>query len=155
MVDGGRLTVVNMKEYTDRDKDHLQSKNTLESAIVKKSVIFIMSRGDQRERDRAKNQAKLDAKKKSEGGGGNVNDRNAADKLKLEAKIAMKAAQKKADEEAAAKDAGKKVITRKKGIKKNEVAGLDDLLSAGLKKTKKKVKYPLFLLCTLLVDLVT
>lgn len=50
----------------------------------------------------------------------------------------MKAAQKKADEEAAEKAASKKVITRKKGIKKNEAAGLDDLLSAGLKTTKKK-----------------
>ncbi len=70
--------------------------------------------------------------------GGNVQDRNAADKQKLEAKIAMKAKQKKEQEEAAANEAGKKVIVRKKGLKKEDPTGLDDLLSAGLKKTKKK-----------------
>lgn len=96
-----------------------------------------MSRGDKRERDRAKNQAKLQAKTASKSKSGNIVDRNASDKSALEAKIARKAKQKQ-EEEAAAASAVTKVVRKKgAGVKKVD-EGLDDLLSAGLNKSKKK-----------------
>ena len=68
---------------------------------------------------------------------GNVQDRNASDKSALEAKIARKAKQKQ-EEEAAAALATTKVVRKKgAGVKKVD-EGLDDLLSAGLNKSKKK-----------------
>mmetsp|Transcript_22773 Transcript_22773/g.27432 ORF Transcript_22773/g.27432 Transcript_22773/m.27432 type:complete len:98 (+) Transcript_22773:137-430(+) len=96
-----------------------------------------MSRGDKRERDRAKNQAKLAARQKSQSAGGDVQKRNEGDKAALEKKIAMK----KAAQEAALKDAAtatKGPVPRKK--KPTKDVGLDDLLSSGLSGNKKKGK---------------
>jgi hypothetical protein len=93
-----------------------------------------MSRGDQRERDRAKKQAKL---AKQSGGSqreGRPADRNAEDKLKLEAKVAAK--REKLSKEEQQQSNTKAPIVRKKKDVKN--ASLDDLLDAGLTKGKKK-----------------
>lgn len=119
-----------------------------------------MSRGDQRERDRAKKQAKL---AKQSGGSQRVRasrtrnrnllaiiatiltlkfpsqegrpaDRNAEDKLKLEAKVAAK--REKLSKEEQQQSNTKAPIVRKKKDVKN--ASLDDLLDAGLTKGKKK-----------------
>ena len=68
---------------------------------------------------------------------GNPADRNASDGTALEAKIALKAAQKKAEEESGANASATKRVVRKKVPKKAD-DGLDDLLSAGLNKPKKK-----------------
>lgn len=93
-----------------------------------------MSRGDQRERDRLKKQKKLQAGQKNQTGG-SVETRNMNDKAALEAKNARKSAMKKAEEEAALKAPQKRVV--KKKVTKKADPGLDDLLSAGLNKTKK------------------
>jgi len=92
-----------------------------------------MSRGDKRERDRAKNQIKQQQKTKQQAKAGNILDRNTADKLALDKKIAMKAAKKKEEELAAANTAKSNKVTRKKKLNNVEL-GLDDLLNAGLKK---------------------
>jgi hypothetical protein len=95
-----------------------------------------MSRGDQRDRDRAKNLAKH-ANQGTPQREGRPSDRNAADAVKLAAKVAAKQAQKEAEAlnggggaAAAAKVAPKKVT-------KPKDAGLDDLLNAGLGAKKK------------------
>ena len=93
-----------------------------------------MARGNQREQAREKNQKKLAAQQGGDQRGGSVNDRNDGDKAALEAKVAAKKAAREA--EAAVPD--KTVVKPKK--KKEAVAGLDDLLSAGLSGNKKKGK---------------
>jgi hypothetical protein len=96
-----------------------------------------MSRGDQRDRDRAKRQAKEAAKSKGSSREGTPLQRNQDDAAKLQAKIAAKAA-KKAQEETNDVTASKEPAPRKKVPKKSD--NLDDLLSAGLggaKKTRK------------------
>jgi hypothetical protein len=55
----------------------------------------------------------------------------------LAAKVAKKAEMKKQEEEEAAKAAANQPVVRKK-VEKNKDADLDDLLSAGLGKGKKK-----------------
>ncbi|KAL7559894.1 hypothetical protein ACA910_005391 [Epithemia clementina (nom. ined.)] len=91
-----------------------------------------MSRGDQRERDRAKNLAKQQQKAKPKGG--DPLHRNMNDAAALQAKVAAK-------QQKAAMDSGNNngasstgPVARKKVDKKNE--SLDDLLSAGLKRVK-------------------
>ena len=92
-----------------------------------------MTRGDQRERDRAKRQAKEASKNKGGGREGTPLIRNENDKAALEAKIAAKKAQKAA--EGSAGTSTKAADGRKKEVTKD--ANLDDLLSAGLTKGKK------------------
>ena len=83
-----------------------------------------------RELDRAKAQKKLAGKgEKKEG---DKLQRNAADKDALAQKIARKAEQKAAAEEAEAASMANGVVTKPKKKKKDTAAGLDDLLSAGL-----------------------
>jgi hypothetical protein len=94
-----------------------------------------MSRGDQRERDRQKRQAKEAAKNKGSAREGTPLQRNADDAAKLQAKIAAKAA-KTTDE--GDKGAAGAPVVRKKVAKKSDT--LDDLLSAGLTGTKKTRK---------------
>lgn len=65
---------------------------------------------------------------------GNPLARNESDSAALAAKVAKKEAQKK--EEASNLNGANVKIVRKKGIRKED-AGLDDLLSAGLKPGKK------------------
>jgi hypothetical protein len=95
-----------------------------------------MSRGDQRERDRAKNLAK-NANKGTTQREGRPADRNASDAVKLAAKVAAKQAQK--EEEAANGGGGDaaaaKVVPKK--VTKPKDAGLNDLLDAGLGAKKK------------------
>mmetsp|Transcript_492 Transcript_492/g.1610 ORF Transcript_492/g.1610 Transcript_492/m.1610 type:complete len:94 (+) Transcript_492:48-329(+) len=93
-----------------------------------------MTRGDQRERDRAKRQAKEASKNKGAQREGTPLQRNDADKAALEAKIAAKKAQKAA--EAANAAATKEPVVRKKVPKKND-ENLDALLNAGLATVKK------------------
>jgi hypothetical protein len=125
-----------------------------------------MSRGDKRERDRAKTQAKL--AKQNKGGAkvciktcplrqfsspslsfsttyirlspsslqeGRPEDRNAADKAKLEAKIAAKKEMKEKEAQEQENSTRGPVARKKKETKKDS---LDDLLDAGLTKGKKK-----------------
>ena len=68
---------------------------------------------------------------------GNPEKRNLDDKLALAEKIAKKAAMKKEEEDMALKATLRKSSAKKKGSKKEDVS-LDDLLNAGLKKTKTK-----------------
>lgn len=96
-----------------------------------------MSRGDQRDRDRQKRQAKEAAKNKGQQREGTPLQRNEDDKAKLQAKIAAKKAQKEAEAAAAATTTSKAPVVRKKVPKKQD-ASLDDLLNAGLTKGKKK-----------------
>mmetsp|Transcript_16658 Transcript_16658/g.23472 ORF Transcript_16658/g.23472 Transcript_16658/m.23472 type:complete len:98 (-) Transcript_16658:409-702(-) len=96
-----------------------------------------MSRGDKRERDRAKNQAKLASRQKAQTSGGDPLKRNENDKAALEAKVAKKKAMQEAAEKEA-ENATKGPVPRKK--KPTKDAGLDDLLSAGLSGNKKKGK---------------
>ena len=92
-----------------------------------------MSRGDQRDRDRAKRQAKEAAKNKGIQREGTPQQRNADDKAALLAKLEAK----KAKQLSESKDQdNKKPVVRKK-VKK-ETESLDDLLSAGLAAGKKK-----------------
>jgi len=94
-----------------------------------------MSRGDQRDRDRAKRQAKDAAKNKANQREGTPQQRNADDKAALLAKLEAK----KAKQLSESKDqVEKKTVVRKK-VKK-ETESLDDLLSAGLTAGKKKKK---------------
>lgn len=94
-----------------------------------------MSRGDQRDRDRAKRQAKDAAKNKVNQREGTPQQRNADDKAALLAKLEAK----KAKQLSESKDqVEKKTVVRKK-VKK-ETESLDDLLSAGLTAGKKKKK---------------
>mmetsp|Transcript_19798 Transcript_19798/g.25485 ORF Transcript_19798/g.25485 Transcript_19798/m.25485 type:complete len:104 (-) Transcript_19798:36-347(-) len=103
-----------------------------------------MSRGNQREIDRAKAQAKINDKKKQDGRSGNVMSRNNNDATALQAKLAAK--QEKLKEEAVNAAGGGSnggtasgpAIPRKKVQKKTE--SMDDLLSSGLSSTKKRVK---------------
>lgn len=105
-----------------------------------------MSRGDQRERDRAKRQAK------EAGSGGDKREgskaqRNLEDAEKLRAKLAAKEA-KKAEEAANGGVAQSKapVPKKKKNAKKTE--NVDDLLSAGLStKKKSNKKQCMFIFC--------
>jgi hypothetical protein len=95
---------------------------------------FAMSRGDQRDRDRQKRQAKEAAKNKGSAREGTPSQRNADDAAKLQAKLAAKAAKK--SEEENGNSGTVPVLTRPKVAKKTDT--LDDLLSAGLgKKTRK------------------
>jgi len=93
-----------------------------------------MSRGDQRERDRAKRQAKEAAKNKSTQREGTPLQRNDNDKAALQAKIEAKKARQEA--EAVAASSTKAPVARKKVAKKED--NLDDLLNAGLSKKKGK-----------------
>jgi len=95
-----------------------------------------MSRGNQRERDRQKNQAKLAAKSKGDQREGTPSQRNANDKDALLAKIEAKKAAKAAS--ADAQKNTKAPVARKKVAKKDD--SLDDLLNAGLTKGKKGKK---------------
>jgi hypothetical protein len=97
-----------------------------------------MSRGNQREVDRAKRQAK-DASKNQATREGTPMQRNQDDAAKLQAKIAAKAAKEAAEREQQQGAAGgaAPVVVRKK-VPKKEDAALDDLLNAGLGKAKKK-----------------
>jgi len=94
-----------------------------------------MTRGDQRDRDRAKRQAKEASKNRGSQREGTPLQRNDADKAALEAKIAAKKAQKTA--EAANGNSAKAPMGRTKVPKKQD--NPDDLLNAGLtvKKGKK------------------
>jgi hypothetical protein len=98
-----------------------------------------MTRGDQRERDRAKAQAKQAAKQKSAAKGGDPLKRNESDAAALQAKVAAKRAAK--EEQAAASadasNAGKVPAPRKKQPVKKDTT-TEDLLSAGLTAGKKK-----------------
>jgi homoserine dehydrogenase len=98
-----------------------------------------MSRGDQRDRDRAKNQAKH-AGKNTVQREGQPAERNADDATKLAAKVEAK--KKKEAEEAikAAASAGAPVIVPKKKAVAKKKDNFDDLLSAGLSTTKKRAK---------------
>ena len=91
-----------------------------------------MTRGDQRERDRAKRQAKEASKNKGGGREGTPLIRNENDKLALEAKIAAKKAQKAVEESTGTTKAP--VVPKKETTKDGN---LDDLLSVGLTKSKK------------------
>jgi len=87
---------------------------------------------------REKNLAKQQAKLKSQSKGGDPEKRNANDKAALQAKVAKKAEMKKQQEAEAARAEANKPVVRKKTGKKKEADNLDDLLSAGLAKGKKK-----------------
>mmetsp|Transcript_25713 Transcript_25713/g.55324 ORF Transcript_25713/g.55324 Transcript_25713/m.55324 type:complete len:99 (-) Transcript_25713:235-531(-) len=98
-----------------------------------------MARGNQREVDQAKKQARL-LKQGGKSKEGRPEQRNLNDSAALAVKVAKKAEMKKAqDEEDAAKAAASGPVVRKK-TKKKEPAGLDDLLSAGLSSGKGKKK---------------
>ncbi|KAL7458058.1 hypothetical protein ACHAWC_009548 [Mediolabrus comicus] len=97
-----------------------------------------MARGDQRDRDRAKKQARLEKDKKNQAKEGNPEQRNANDSAALAAKVAKKAEMKKKQEEEEQRKALNKPVVVKSKAKKKEADNLDDLLSAGLSKGKKK-----------------
>mmetsp|Transcript_50795 Transcript_50795/g.99309 ORF Transcript_50795/g.99309 Transcript_50795/m.99309 type:complete len:91 (-) Transcript_50795:326-598(-) len=90
-----------------------------------------MSRGNQRDVDQAKAQAKLNAKKG--GKEGRPEARNLNDAAALSAKVALK--QKKMEEMKGNITVDRTIVKPKK--KKVAKESLDDMLSAGLKKTKK------------------
>mmetsp|Transcript_5986 Transcript_5986/g.6970 ORF Transcript_5986/g.6970 Transcript_5986/m.6970 type:complete len:95 (+) Transcript_5986:124-408(+) len=94
-----------------------------------------MSRGDQRQRDREKNLKKHGSKNAQREG--NPESRNLDDGVALAAKVAKKAATRKEEEDNALKATSQKTVSRKK-VSKQVDSNLDDLLSVGLKKTKKK-----------------
>jgi hypothetical protein len=98
-----------------------------------------MSRGDQRDRDRAKRQAK-DAGKNTVQREGQPAERNADDGVKLAAKVEAK--KKKGAEEAAkaAAAGGAPVVVPKKKVAVKKQDNFDDLLSAGLSTAKKRAK---------------
>lgn len=89
-----------------------------------------MSRGNQRDHDRQKRQAKEAAKNKGNNREGTPAQRNADDASKLQAKIAAKATQHTDTSSEKAP-----VVRKKVPAKKSDT--LDDLLSAGLTKGKK------------------
>jgi hypothetical protein len=94
-----------------------------------------MTRGNQREADRAKRQVK-EASKNNVTRDGTPSSRNENDKTALQAKVALKKAQKAAEAEAGADPTATKApVVKKKAPKKD--ANFDDLLSAGLTKAKK------------------
>jgi len=96
-----------------------------------------MARGDQRDRDRAKKQARLQADAKNKAKEGRPEQRNASDAAALAAKVAKKAEMKEQQDADAARAVANQPVARK--VKKKDDAGLDDLLSAGLAgKGKKK-----------------
>lgn len=95
-----------------------------------------MTRGDQRQRDRAKRQAKEASKNKGNGREGKPLQRNEDDKAALQAKIAAKKAQKAAENNA---EPTKAPVVRKRVPKKND-ENFDDLLNAGLSNGKKSRK---------------
>lgn len=102
-----------------------------------------MTRGDQRERDRAKRQTKEASKNKTTGREGTPSARNLDDKAALQAKVAAKKAAKEAEASAGADPLTTTTtkaapVARKKVAKKTEI--LDDLLDAGLTKAKKTRK---------------
>ncbi|CAB9501484.1 expressed unknown protein [Seminavis robusta] len=92
-----------------------------------------MSRGDKRDRDRAKTQARLAQKSKANAREGRPEDRNANDAAALQAKVAAKKAAKDAE---AGNAPSKGPVARKAKNKKQQ--DLDDLLNAGLTTGKKK-----------------
>ena len=92
-----------------------------------------MSRGNQREVDRAKRQAK-EAKKNNSNREGTPLQRNQDDAAKLQAKVAAK----KAAADAKANAGSEKAPVVRKKVPKKQDMGLDDLLNAGLAKGKKK-----------------
>ena len=94
-----------------------------------------MSRGNQRDTDRAKRQAKDAAKNKQNNREGTPAQRNAEDAQKLQAKLSATAAK---NAEAANATPAKAPVARKKVAKKADT--MDDLLSAGLAGGKKKKK---------------
>ena len=99
-----------------------------------------MSRGNQREVDRAKRQAK-EAKKNQATREGTPMQRNQDDAAKLQAKIAAKAAKDAAEQQQQQEAGGGTGIVApvvRKKVPKKEDAALDDLLNAGLGKAKKK-----------------
>mmetsp|Transcript_86974 Transcript_86974/g.130400 ORF Transcript_86974/g.130400 Transcript_86974/m.130400 type:complete len:99 (-) Transcript_86974:314-610(-) len=98
-----------------------------------------MTRGDQRERDRAKRQAKEAAKGKGATREGTPAQRNQDDKQALLAKLEAKKAAKEA---AAGQPAGKEPVKPKSAASKKpkQTNAFDDLLSAGLSKGKKTRK---------------
>ena len=96
-----------------------------------------MSRGNQREVDRAKRQAK-DASKNQATREGTPMQRNQDDAAKLQAKIAAKAAKEAAEREQQGGAGGAAPVVVRKKVPKKEDAALDDLLNAGLGKAKKK-----------------
>mmetsp|Transcript_5015 Transcript_5015/g.10374 ORF Transcript_5015/g.10374 Transcript_5015/m.10374 type:complete len:99 (-) Transcript_5015:193-489(-) len=98
-----------------------------------------MSRGDQRERDRAKNLAKQQQKAKQNSKSGDPLSRNANDAAALQAKVAAKQEKVKAEEAAGTNSSGKGPVVRKKGTQKKKES-VDDLLSAGLAGGKKRAK---------------
>lgn len=102
-----------------------------------------MTRGDQRERDRAKRQTKEASKNKTNGREGTPSERNMDDKFALQAKVAAKKAAKEAEVSAGVDPVTTGTtkaapVSRKKVAKKTEI--LDDLLDAGLTKAKKTRK---------------
>mmetsp|Transcript_17942 Transcript_17942/g.30955 ORF Transcript_17942/g.30955 Transcript_17942/m.30955 type:complete len:100 (+) Transcript_17942:147-446(+) len=99
-----------------------------------------MARGDQRERDRAKKQARLAKEGRNAPKDGRPEQRNANDAAALAAKVAKKAEMKQQQEADSAKAASNKPVVRKKTGKKKEAENLDDLLSAGLSAGKGKKK---------------
>mmetsp|Transcript_35404 Transcript_35404/g.40356 ORF Transcript_35404/g.40356 Transcript_35404/m.40356 type:complete len:101 (+) Transcript_35404:115-417(+) len=96
-----------------------------------------MSRGDQRERDRAKSQAKLAQKQNVSQKAGDLHSRNQNDKDALLNKIAAKKAMQGKLEKQAAEDASivKKPMRKKKQVKEDS---LDDIFNEALKKGKNK-----------------
>jgi hypothetical protein len=102
-----------------------------------------MSRGDQRDRDRSKRQAK-DAAKNIVQRDGRPAERNADDAIKLAAKVEAKK-KKEAEETAkaiatAAASGGAPVVVPKKKAAPKKQDNFDDLLSAGLSTSKKRAK---------------
>mmetsp|Transcript_6266 Transcript_6266/g.5875 ORF Transcript_6266/g.5875 Transcript_6266/m.5875 type:complete len:99 (+) Transcript_6266:44-340(+) len=98
-----------------------------------------MSRGDKRDRDRAKNQAKL-AKKNLSTKEGSLGQRNDSDSAALAAKVAKKKEMLKEQEEASANAAAVSAPIVRKKVPKKADAGLDDLLNAGMAGRKGKKK---------------
>lgn len=90
-----------------------------------------MSRGDQRERDRAKRQAKEASKTKGKEREGTPQQRNQDDKEALLAKLEAKKAKKVSGD-------SKQPAVKKKENK--QTSHLDDLLTAGLSRGQKKKK---------------
>ncbi|KAL7437089.1 hypothetical protein ACHAXH_008793 [Discostella pseudostelligera] len=95
-----------------------------------------MTRGDQRDRDRAKKQAKLQKETRSQGKEGRPEQRNLNDSAALAAKVAKKAEMKQKQEEEALRASSTTPVVRKKVTTKKE-EDLDALLSVGLPGKKK------------------
>jgi len=91
-----------------------------------------MTRGDQRERDRAKNLKKHQEKQ------GDPLMRNASDAARLAEKVAKKKAEDAKNEENAKKDEASKRVEPKRTKTPDADSGLEALLESGLSKVKKK-----------------